>query len=192
MVLVKRLVRPLVSVRAFASAPHARKTLRRHAPAVDIVNPVDAIFRELEHIPERVFGRSLSMPRFDDEFFHLESPFVSDRGTLDTKMDFLEKKDSYDVVLDVPGVAKDDVKISVTKDGVLTIKAERKKETSEEKENYHFYERSFGKTERRVQLPEDANLEHIEASHSEGVLSIKIGKKEELAKEKSVREIKIN
>jgi HSP20 family protein len=185
----RRLWRPLA--RRGLATQSTRKTIQRRHP-VEVVNPVDAIFRELEHIPERVFGRGLRLPRFEDEFFKFESPLVSERGTLDTKMDFVEKKDSYNLVLDVPGIPKDEVKISVSRDGVLSIHAERKKEVSEDKDNYHFYERSFGKTERKVQLPDDANLDSIEASHEHGVLTIKISKKEEAAKEQAVREIKIN
>lgn len=126
---------------------------------------------------------------FDDTFRSLS---ISDSEEMETgnwapTVDVVENNDNFIVKADIPGVKKDDLKVDV-KDGTLTIKGEKKQEEKVEKNNYIRIERSYGNFVRNFSLPGNVDSSKINAKFTDGVLEIKIPKKEE-AKPK---EIKIN
>jgi HSP20 family protein len=87
-------------------------------------------------------------------------------------VDFMETSDSYKLKADIPGFNKDDINVSVDKSGVLSISAERKSEKEVKTDKYHRQERSYGKVERRLALPENANAAEVAASYNDGVLQL--------------------
>jgi HSP20 family protein len=124
---------------------------------------------------------------FDDffkpwnEWFDNESTNLWGRAMNIPAVNVAEHKDLYMVELAVPGMKKDDFKIDV--DGnILTISSE-KEETKEEKEkkftrkeyNYSSFSRSFT-------LPDEVNMEKIDAKYENGILKIALPRKEEAKK----------
>ena len=103
--------------------------------------------------------------------------------------DISEDNDNYYLNLDVPGVDKNDVKISYS-NGNLVIKGERKDEKETKKSEYHRIERSFGKFFRSFTLTEKIKEDKIEAKFKDGALSIVIPKADEV-KPREI-EVKIN
>ncbi len=89
-----------------------------------------------------------------------------------------ETKSSYIVRADVPGVKEDDIDISVTGNRV-TVTGKRESERKEEGEQYHLYERSFGSFSRAFTMPDDVDMERIDAKCENGVLTLAIPKKAE-------------
>jgi HSP20 family protein len=98
-------------------------------------------------------------------------------------LDVKETEKHYEVLADVPGIEKENVKITV-KDHILTIQTERQSETKSESDNYHRVERFRGSSSRSLRLPENVNEDEVEASFTNGVLSIKIPKTKEVESEK--------
>lgn len=95
------------------------------------------------------------------------------------KVDVEETADKFFIKAEVPGMAKEEIDLSF-KDGVLSIKGE-KKETREEKNEdrkYHIKECRYGSFERSFMLPDYVDVENIKASFKDGVLEITIPKKE--------------
>lgn len=92
--------------------------------------------------------------------------------------DILENEKSYLLKLDLPGVEKDNVKISF-KDGTLTITGERKNESEERDGKCFRIERTFGGFSRSFTLPELIKEDKISAAFSNGTLTIEIPKAEE-------------
>ena len=90
--------------------------------------------------------------------------------------DLIENEKAYQLVADVPGVAKEDIDIQI-EDGVLSLKAERKHAHEEKSEKRHFVERSFGQVERRFRLPKEVDSDQIEAKFDKGVLTLTMPKK---------------
>jgi HSP20 family protein len=86
-----------------------------------------------------------------------------------------ETDKAYLVKADLPDVKKEDVKVMHDR-GVLTIEGERRQEKREENEKFHRVESSFGKFMRRFTLPEDAQVESIEAAFRDGALTVTIPK----------------
>jgi HSP20 family protein len=93
------------------------------------------------------------------------------------QMDVAEKKDAYEIQMNLPGIAKEEVTITV-KNGSLTISGEKKSTFTEESEVMHFSEIHFGKFSRSIQLPENIDADSIEGTMKDGVLSIHIPKVE--------------
>lgn len=77
------------------------------------------------------------------------------------------------VVAELPGLTKDNVKVSVTEDG-LVIEGERKEEKEEKGEESYRCERSYGKFYRSVPLPEGALLDKATAEIENGVLKVSV------------------
>ncbi|MEJ2328250.1 MAG: Hsp20/alpha crystallin family protein [Chromatiales bacterium] len=92
-------------------------------------------------------------------------------------VDIKEEGDRYLLHADIPGVKADDIEVSMDK-GVLTIKGERKHESTESKEGYKRVERSHGVFMRRFSLPDGVDGENISASSKDGVLEVVIPKSE--------------
>lgn len=102
--------------------------------------------------------------------------------------DISETDDNYFLKVDLPGIKKDDVKISYA-DGKLTISGERKQETEEKNSKYHRVERSYGKYYRSFSLPQKIKEDKIDAEFKDGQLKITVPKAEE-AKPKEI-EVKV-
>ena len=92
-------------------------------------------------------------------------------------VDVEEDETHYLVNVEIPGVAKDNIKIEI-KDSVLSISGEKKFERTEKNKNYYLSERSSGRFERRFTLPENVDADRVEAIHADGVLKVSIPKAE--------------
>jgi HSP20 family protein len=90
-------------------------------------------------------------------------------------IDVKENDKSVTVTAELPGVEKKDVQIDVH-DNILTIKGEKRSEKKEDKDNWHFVERSYGSFARRVLLPSEVDGDHAEATMDKGVLTLKLPK----------------
>ncbi len=111
-------------------------------------------------------------------------PSLGDSSTLATSdwvpaVDIREEPDRYLIHADVPGVSPDDIEIHM-EGGVLTLKGERKREDTEEREGYKRVERVYGSFYRRFSLPDTADAERITANSRNGVLEIVIPKQEKM------------
>lgn len=99
-------------------------------------------------------------------------------------VDISESSDSYIIYAELPGMKKDDVKITMN-DNVITLRGEKKKETEKKEGTFSRIERSYGIFERSFTLPVTVKSDAIEARYNDGVLTITLPKKEE-AKEKVI------
>jgi HSP20 family protein len=99
-------------------------------------------------------------------------------------------EDDKEIVIkaDLPEVDEKDIDLRVD-DGQMTIKAERKFEHEEKKENYHRVERRYGSFMRSFALPETVDPEKIAAKYDKGVLKVTLPK---TAKPKNARTIPVH
>ena len=124
---------------------------------------------------------------FNDEFFR---SFFGENAAPAMKVDVEDKGDSYLLLTDLPGMNREDVRISV-EDGVLTIAVEQKSETNEENQDrkYVFRERRSVNMSRSFSL-EGVNEEGITAEYTDGVLHLTLPKETETAEKVKTIEIK--
>jgi HSP20 family protein len=88
-----------------------------------------------------------------------------------------EDKDNYYIRAELPGVKADDLDISVTAEGV-SISGERKILAEGEDARYHRRERNAGKFSRMLNLPGHIDTQKVEASCSDGILTVVLPKAE--------------
>lgn len=106
------------------------------------------------------------------------------------KIEWQEGKKSYLLRGEFPGFDRDEVKVEV-EDGVLTLRADHKEEKwdQDEDEGWRSIETRKGGYTRYVRLPEDVNVEAIQAEMKQGVLRITLPKERKPADE--ARQIEI-
>jgi HSP20 family protein len=93
-------------------------------------------------------------------------------------VDIFENKDQIILEAELPGLAPDDVNISI-ENNVLTIHGERKFEKKDEGDNFHRVERSYGSFTRSFTLPPTVSSENVEANFDNGILRLELAKREE-------------
>jgi len=108
--------------------------------------------------------------------FGLDNTGLFDRA-LAPAADLVDNPDNYTIYVDLPGVDKKDLELTV-ENNLLSVKGE-KKETKEAKRFFR-KETWTGAFRRTVSLPVAADPEKVQAELKDGVLTVVIGKREEL------------
>ncbi|MFZ1864689.1 MAG: Hsp20/alpha crystallin family protein [Polyangiales bacterium] len=116
-----------------------------------------------------------------EEMNRLHDHFFGGRGLAKqpfrVAVDIREEDDAFYVDAEVPGVAAQDVKVDVEKN-VLTISGERRAEKDETEDSYRRVERYYGTFSRSFTLPETVSADNIHADLKDGVLTLRLPKKE--------------
>ena len=148
---------------------------RRRIEPFSLARGIDNIFGE--------FRRA-----FDD----LMRPFwswnsdIEQAITLPTRyapVDLIDNGDSYTLTAELPRFSKDQVDVQITKDGV-SISAECRGEKEEKRKNYLHRERIYSAMQRYIAFPEAVAPNKVEGSMKDGVLELKVPKKEPKPEEK--------
>lgn len=92
-------------------------------------------------------------------------------------LDIRDEGDAYAVRVDLPGVAPDDVEVTI-EEGVLTVAGTRRVDIEREAGGVLHRERRMGRFERSVRLPEAVDPKNLATRFDDGVLSIELPKKE--------------
>jgi HSP20 family molecular chaperone IbpA len=131
-------------------------------------------------------------PTIKDGF--LTNPFFNDWLMPDftknnlMKTDIKEVGDKYQLDIELPGVEKKDIDLSLS-DEYLTVKASVNEEKKEENKSYLHRERFVG-TSTRSYYVGNVDMDTIEASFNNGILSVSFPKENEKAQKESRIEIK--
>ncbi|MCM8775323.1 MAG: Hsp20/alpha crystallin family protein [Candidatus Omnitrophica bacterium] len=125
-------------------------------------DPFDLI-TDLQSDLNRVFSRSLSRRVWD--------------GDLNPAVDIREEADQYVFSADLPGMHKDDFKVTV-ENNTLTLQGERKQVKETKDKGYYLTERVYGSFCRSFNLPSEVQPEKIKASYKDGVLEVILPKSE--------------
>jgi len=129
-------------------------------------------FRDLRTLQEevnRLFSTNLTRA-FGDEGIG--------RGAWAPSVDIYENKDQIVLEAELPGMKQEDFDLSI-ENNVITLRGERKFEKTEETDNYHRVERSYGSFTRSFTLPQTVSAEGATAEYNNGVLRVTLPKREE-------------
>ena len=119
------------------------------------------------------------------KWFRTYNPFYGQRRgrtyadgyTWTPSVDITETEDNFELRAELPGIAKDDLNISV-KDNLLTLSGEKRQEKTDDTENYRRVERRYGSFQRKFALPREVATDDIKAEYNDGVLTLSIPKPE--------------
>ncbi len=115
----------------------------------------------------------------NDLYRHLFGSQSDDKGGgFSPATDVVESDSAYEIMVELPGVGRDDVQIEVA-DNVLSISGERKSEYDDNSEGVRRSERSYGKFERSFCLASNLSGGDISAAYADGVLKVSVPKPEE-------------
>ena len=143
-----------------------RNLVRRNTPATLTAEP---FFRNFERL-------------FSDDFFR---PFgfvtrpnddLGQTGWLPA-VDVRETDEAFVFTAELPGIAKDEVDITV-EDGILTLRGERRFNDTDEQKNYRRIERAYGAFSRSFTLPSAVDADGIKAAFKDGLLTVTVPKAE--------------
>ncbi|KAG0556916.1 hypothetical protein M758_11G085500 [Ceratodon purpureus] len=123
------------------------------------------------------------------EFGTVWDPFtVLDRGAsrqfatrgahaaVNAQIDWRETPEAHVFKADLPGLKKEEVKVQVLEGKTLEISGERKREEVQKGDTWHRVERSSGSFMRRFRLPENTNVDEVQAQVQDGVLTVTVPK----------------
>lgn len=128
----------------------------------------------LQREMNRIFDTFMRGTEEDEEF----------SGTWRPDVDIKETADAIIMQAELPGMKKEDIKLTV-RDNTLEISGEKKQEETKEGENYHRVERVYGKFYRSFTLPSMVDASKINAVFKDGVLHVTLPKVEQ-AKPKEI------
>jgi HSP20 family protein len=145
---------------------------------------------ELAHWPSDLWNMQSEINHLFDSF---TQGGLQDDGSRGLSMwtpavDIIERADEFQVNVELAGVSKDDVKITL-ESNILTVRGEKKQEKEEKGENVHRVERSYGSFQRSFELPTTVKNDKVDANYHDGILTITLPKAEE-AKPKQI-EVKV-
>lgn len=113
------------------------------------------------------------MNRLFDTRLGGDQSMLGNRGDWIPAVDIHEDEEGYHLVVDVPGMQSKDIEVT-THDNVLSIRGQR--ETVHEEKELKRSERVFGSFLREFSMPENADLDSIQAKYDNGVLAIVVPK----------------
>lgn len=124
---------------------------------------------------------------FDNLF---NDSFMTDRlVTRIPAVNITETPEAYSIELAAPGLQKSDFKINVDKN-IISISVDKKEENEVNEKTYSKKEYSYSSFTRSFTLPDTVDYSNIEAAYTDGVLDVKVGKKEEAIVAKRLIEVK--
>lgn len=134
----------------------------------------DKKMRRWEPFRELVSLRD-DMDRLFRSFFG--GPLEEVEGFWAPVIDIEEDNDSYYVRAEVPGIKKEEIKISV-RGNALSLSGERKQESETKNKTFHRVERSYGRFKRTISLPSEIDAEKVKATYKDGILTVTLPKPE--------------
>jgi HSP20 family protein len=157
--------------------------------------PFESFFREMDTLHqqmERVFddfwkGSEHRLMTATPWHWPMTTPWA--HSEVMPRIDETEDEKAFHVQVELPGMDKDDVEITLA-NGVLTIRGEKKREEEEKGKDFFRKERTFGAFRRSIPIPAEVDERGIEASFRKGVLNIELPKSEEAIKKVTHIDIK--
>ena len=128
-------------------------TLITYKPARTILNEIDSLFDNFWNVDQSINYNQNFQPKFN----------------------ISENKTSYFIDTDLPGIDKKDINISLN-DDMITISGERKINQKHDDKYKRYNNSNYGTFEKSFHIPDDANIDKIDAKMNNGVLNISIKK----------------
>jgi len=155
------------STPAVSSAPRSASLVGSSDPFVRMQETMDRLF---DSVFNGGSGWAVDRPGADAGMMPLLTP----------QLDIAEREKSYVLSVDLPGIDPKDIDLSAQDDS-LTIRARRERRVeNDDDQRFHRVERSFGRFERTLSLPVDADTDNIRAEFVNGVLEVTVPRRDDI------------
>ncbi len=161
---VKAIAKAEVAVKPIKHVP-AKQIPAKHVPAVHVLTTFDDLMDNFR----RNFIESIAFPV---DWISLE-PVVPVR---EAPVDLVDEGNRFVVHAELPGVAKDKIDVSLTKDGI-EISAETDVEKESKEKNFVLRERAYSHIYKQLAFPEEVIPEKAESTYKDGLLEVCVPKK---------------
>ena len=94
------------------------------------------------------------------------------------RTDIKDTQDKIVIAFDLAGVKKENIKLSVNDDKVLTIEGEKKEAKENKSKDYVQKEIFYGTFKKMIQLPENCEIDKLTTEYKNGILTVTVPKKE--------------
>jgi HSP20 family protein len=143
----------------------------------------------------KALSKTISSPSVFDDFFKPWNEWfgnggLSPRITNVPAVNVTENAKEYNVSLAAPGLKKDDFRIDI-EGNMLTVSSEKDESKEEKEEKYTRKEYSYSSFSRSFTLPDDVRQEAVDASYKDGLLIIRLPRKEEARQTASSKRIAV-
>lgn len=108
----------------------------------------------------------------------IEKGFTLEAGTYTPRTDITEDNTNYYMYIELPGISKEDVKISVNEERELSIQGTKKATAEIADKTLLKSERQYGEFGRTFLLPENLDVKKISAKFENGILTLSMPKVE--------------
>ncbi|WP_265032777.1 Hsp20/alpha crystallin family protein [Wolbachia endosymbiont (group A) of Sicus ferrugineus] len=119
-----------------------------------------------------------------NSFFTGFGPELNRKGV--PACDFYETKESYCLSLDLPGISKENIDISISGDNLI-VKGEKTCDNELKDKQFYHRERYYGSFYRSIPLPVNVEQDKVSANFSDGVLHLTIPKSEKHIKKIDIK-----
>ena len=157
-------VKTVLAKHAPAKAP-AKRIAAKQVPAVHVLTTFDDLMNDFR----KNFIESIAFPF---EWISVE-PVVPVR---EATVDLVDEGNRFVVHAEMPGVAKDNIDVALTKDGI-EISAETDVETEDTEKNFVVRERVYSHIYKQLSFPEEVIPEQAESTFKDGLLKVSVPKK---------------
>jgi HSP20 family protein len=121
-----------------------------------------AMMRRLSEEMDRAFGSTFGLTRN-----------MMQTGVWSPAIEVRERDNVLEIMAELPGMTKDDVKLEVT-DEQIVLEGEKKREEEKKEQGIHRSERMYGRFYRAIPLPDGADAEKAKAEFKDGVLRVNV------------------
>jgi HSP20 family protein len=163
---VKAIAKTEVAVKTVRHVP-AKKIPAKHVPAVHVLTTFDDLMENFS----QDFIESIAFP---GDSVSLE-PVVPVR---EATVDLVDEGKRFVVHAELPGVAKDKIDVTLTKDGIeISAETDVEKESKEKNFDFVVRERVYSHVYKQLSFPEEVVPEKAESTYKDGLLEVCIPKK---------------
>jgi len=149
---------------------------QEYYPARDVFNfSPFAVMRRLSEEMDRAFSSTFGLTR----------GWSGDAAGWSPAVEVRERNGNFEVLAELPGMNKEDVKVECTEEGII-IEGEKRREQETDEGGYHRTERTYGRFYRMIPLPEGAQSDKAKAEFKNGVLEVRVPVSEQHRKSRQI------
>jgi HSP20 family protein len=119
---------------------------------------------------------------FNEDFY---GSVLNGKPAASPAVNVVDTGNGFRIEVGAPGIAKEDFKVDINRDNVLTISAKKKEEKETGNERYLRREFGYSQFRQTLLLPDEIDKDAITATYENGVLSVTVPKKDKPEEETS-------